>query len=63
MPTFRMDPLRDLNDLKGFDKRWPAKSELEFALAQDYLLKVNYSIQDFNELLKGIPFPLLAIWF
>lgn len=57
MPTLRMDPLRDLNDLKGFDKRWPAKGELEFALAQDYLLKVNYSIQDFNELLKGDSFP------
>lgn len=57
MPTLRMNPLRDLSDLKGFDKRWPAKDGLEFALAQNYLLKVNYSIQDFNELLKGDSFP------
>lgn len=49
----RMEPLRDLSSLKGLDKQWPAKGKLQFALVQDFLLKINYSIQDFNCLIRG----------
>lgn len=50
--------LKDLNGLSprhrpGFGKRWPLKSPTDYELLHDYLQKVNYSIQDFNETIKN----------
>lgn len=52
----RIEPLGDLNKLgktsySGMQKRWVAKSETAYSLQWDYLQKVNYCIQDFNETL------------
>lgn len=52
-----VEPLRNPKNLEGFNKRWPAKGATEYALLHDYLLKVNYSIQDFNSLIEKEAFP------
>lgn len=45
--------LGDLNEIgKGIDKRWIYKDDLARELAHDYLQKINYSIQDINNLLQ-----------
>lgn len=45
--------LGDLNRIgKGVDKRWIYKDNLTRELAHDYLQKINYSIQDINDLLR-----------
>ena len=55
----RIEPLGDLSKLgktscSGMQKHWVAKSETAYSLQWDYLQKVNYCIQDFNEtLLSG----------
>lgn len=44
--------LGDLNGIgKGVDKRWIYKDDLACELAHDYLQKINYSMQDINNLL------------
>lgn len=44
--------LGDLNGIgRGVDKRWIYKDDLACELAHDYLQKINYSIQDINNLL------------
>lgn len=46
--------LSDLNRVgKGVDKCWIYKDRLNFELAHDYLQKINFSIQDINDLLKS----------
>ena len=45
--------LGDLNEIgKGIDKRRIYKDDLARELAHDYLQKINYSIQDINNLLQ-----------
>lgn len=51
--TLPLKELRTTDDLgegghRGLQKHWPLKSETEYSLHWDYIQKVNYSVQDFN---------------
>lgn len=52
---YAIEPLRDLGGLRagGLNKHWPYDSSRLYALNQDYLEKINYSVGDFNSIIKG----------
>ena len=53
MSSMSLEPLKDLTGIgRGVDKHWVYKNSLQQELAHDYLQKINYSIQDINDLLK-----------
>ena len=52
--TLPLKELRTTDDLgegsrRGLQEHWPLKNEIEYALHWDYIQKVNYSIQNFND--------------
>ena len=49
--------IKSLDQLnRGFDKHWIYENDFNFNLAHDFLQKINYSIQDINEIIsEGFP--------
>ena len=52
--TLPLKELRTTDNLgegsrRGLQKQWPLKNEIEDSLHWDYIQKVNYSVQDFND--------------
>lgn len=53
----KISNIKSLDQLnRGFDKHWIYKNDFNFNLAHGFLQKINYSIQDINEIIsEGFP--------
>lgn len=47
--TLPLEPLPTTDRLRGIHKHWPCNSENDYSLNLDYIQKVSFSVQDFND--------------